>query len=122
MLKNKCSLRDQKLIEEQVENLKEHDLIEDSTSPFAAPVMLVDNKEADESGKDNLGADDLSRNPVLDVSDQQDDGVKKVANLITLDEIRSANRRIGPIGEQGEDQKGEKRDRKERPEVQAHEQ
>lgn len=45
----KCSLRDQKLIEEQVEGLKEHDLIEDSTSPFAAPVTLVDKKEAGES-------------------------------------------------------------------------
>ena len=42
----RCSIPDQKEIEFQIRKLLEHDLIEESSSPFAAPVTLAFKKES----------------------------------------------------------------------------
>jgi len=58
----RCSLKDQEILNEQIQNLLNHGLIRNSTSPYAFPITLVNKK--DEGEKTRLCIDFRKLNAV----------------------------------------------------------
>ena len=72
-----------------LETMRTNSRIDEPLGELINHLSQYDFKISYAPGKDNLEADDLSRHPITECSDLQDDGVINVANLITLEEIRA---------------------------------
>ena len=80
----RCSINDNKEIENQITELLKHGLIEESSSPFAAPVTLAYKKEGDTKIKNRLCVDFRDLNKLLVTESQPfpviDDIILKTCN------------------------------------------